>query len=145
MRIGDEEYSIGDLLINKSSKERFVVVDLIMCQDSYFDKLYVISESEYLSSKGLSVSEEELDTFDIIYGDELHCYEWVKLKYCDIECQTSYCIGYKSINSRISLNLLDYEVNILRTLCKEYRAGLFSNQEEDIVECLRNKLERLSM
>lgn len=93
MRWSDEEYEVGDIFINVETKERFVCVEILHCGDSYYDKIYVISEEEYVQYRGSTICEESLSTFDIIHGCMMDDYEWVKSKEYEPKIVCSYYLG----------------------------------------------------
>lgn len=89
----DEEYQIGDVFIEKETGTRYVCVDLNLCQDTYFDTVYVISEKEYLECKSLTLLEDDLETFMCIEGCEIDGYEWVRNTKYRPCIQTAYCLA----------------------------------------------------
>ena len=90
MRYSDEEYEVGEVWVDKETGERFVCVDLKLCEDTYYDVVYIVSEEEFLENIGSNVRECDLESFDTIEDYNFDDYDWIRGRKYEIEAETIY-------------------------------------------------------
>lgn len=90
MRYSDENYEIGELWIEKETGNRFVCIGLELCEDTYYDVVYIISEEEFLKNTNTEIRESDLKSFNAIERYNFSDYDGIRGRKYEIETKTVY-------------------------------------------------------
>lgn len=104
MRYSDEEYEIGQVWIEKETGERFVCISLNLCEDTYYDTVYTMSEEEFLQNKGRPMRESEIKSFNIIENYNMDKYDLIKGANYQVSCETVYNLDCDNVSYKQELD-----------------------------------------
>lgn len=92
MRYSGEEYEVGEVWVNKETGERFICIGLDLCEDTYYDVVYTISEEEFIQNRGKEVKESDIESFNTIENYNIDDYDRIKGKKYKIYSEIVYSL-----------------------------------------------------